>query len=532
MKTAMVMNFVAAALLAASPADAAPLRRQGQALAPGEPSLLSAGSGSSSSSAVAPSLIGSNGVAPPTPASSSGPAAAQQASSFPPVSASAAPEVQTVLNIILTAANSDASAQGATGLGAAAAAPGTLAAIVQAQQQYMASLTAAAPTEEAAHTVFASVLAYVGTPEGSQWVQQLAATDANFQAADAALSVNRTTECETLQQAYTMQGSQIDPSARDCVCDDTLSYSYCRMLLANSMHVATQDTQSTTTAESLAQFASGFKNGGAIEYGNTPSTNPWQPLTNSGNSNPSLLSRRRQPSLLTSSSVLSNNMTGTPNAAATTGTNGWQITAGTCIGEVVELCVKGTGGSIPAYIGAVLPDGTVTAQKCDNGCDQPVPMAQFYNEAVQEVDQSSLELDVSVCLGIPGLTEVLNKLGISLCIDLLKADYFSLMGPATKISTGLDLWLVKFGAWGLVKDAQSSSSLVCPQDFGAQLAEYMCKNPQLYNQYISEFAAANFCHLQQGQSMAGGSVTLDLLFWQKRWDFQQQVPNRAMPQCQ
>ena len=395
---------------------------------------------------------------------------------------------QTVLNLVLAAANHVASSP------AMGAMTPSLSALVDAHQAYIQAASSSSGRRDAnevsaaAKAVYIAVLNHAVTSEGTAMVSTLASSNPTYQQADAAAGVNRTDECAQMQQHFQGQLSQIPSVVTTHMCDNSTSYSLARMHLAAYAHNSTQFTESTGDASSIAALAQSVTNGTGVvkdATANLDSGNSWQPNSTSSD-------RRRG-----------------------TGFNGYdpatgEISAGVCLGEGFELCLKG-GGYLPNFkylTQSITGADEMMIEQCVGGkCSQVTPL-EFASSAAAQAANVGIEVSVSVCLGIPGLIDVLNYLGISLCYNLLVADFYGFQGPLGQLSTGLQLFIVKLSAFGKLKMANASP--VCPQDFNSDMMSYACRNQDVYDAFVNQFAGNDYCNLAAGHGLLGASIVLDL----------------------
>lgn len=84
------------------------------------------------------------------------------------------------------------------------------------------------------------------------------------------------------------------------------------------------------------------------------------------------------------------------------------------------------------------------------------------------------EFTVSLCLGVPGLSDLLAKVGIGLCADLMSIGFFPIQGPTVQFSMGLSLFVVGLHGWMKIKTANSSP--LCPQDWNPNWLNSACSD--------------------------------------------------------
>ena len=406
-------------------------------------------------------------------------------------------------------------------------------AVADAHTAYATLATAATPADPsevatAAESLMASVLAHYATaPDADQQVQQLRQSNAQFAAAAAQAEAKREEECDMLTSFFNAQYGKVSQATKDCICDNTKDYVVCRSKLANDLNTQTiQTMQSTITDKRMQRIAYGHPGAMNVPMADPAKTvavnNTWQPdwMRNGSNANvnaaaaPSLLSRRQ--------------------ATAELDPSKGEFTAGGCIPVAeelpIELCVTTT-ASVPAFSAAQDAGGNVVVSQLNtDGSSKSTALFDFLAETAKgTVEDSKIELDISLCMGIPGLSEVLNDVGISLCLDLFRTDMFFLQGPVSKVSVGLDLAIVSFAAWYKYKYANGAP--LCPQDFSYETMQHMCQNRQVFDAVVSSFQDEDFCNLDAGQGIFGATVTLDLFLYQKSWDFGQTPEPREAPKC-
>lgn len=398
----------------------------------------------------------------------------------------------------------------------------TLSALIDAHTAYaqLVSAPQAAPAAQvsaAAKDLMDSVIMHYATAvNGQQQIEQLMQTDASFAAAANVAAARRDDECDMVSNYYTAQYGKISQATKACLCDASgrIPYVYCRALLAADLNTDTiKNMKSTITERRMERIASGHPGGMNVPMGdparNLAVNNTWQPASASAPAAaaPSLLSRRD---------------TGFDPLAG-------EFSAGVCVGEVVELCVTAK-ATCPIFEAAKNAAGQFVVNELTSGSTTAsTTLVDFLSKDLKTLAEGKLELDISICLGLPGLTEVLNDVGISLCLTLLQADLFYLQGPTGQLSTGLDLLIVNFSAWYKYKFANASP--VCPQDQTFDMMGDICPKPTLWTNILNEFADEDFCNMEGGQGIYGATITLDLLFYTRQWNFGDMPEPRDSPVC-
>ena len=393
-----------------------------------------------------------------------------------------------------------------------------------------AAAAASTETQAAAEALLASVVTHYATaPDAHQQVQQLRQSNAAFAAAADAAAARREEECDMVSNIYRGQYGKISEATKACLCDDSGASDYvvCRAMMAADLNTQTiQTMQSTATDKRMQRVAMGHPAGMNVTMADPSQSmvnNTWQPKymeQQAQLSTPSLLQpqqSRRQAEQ-------------EPKGPTAFDPTSGEFSATACVGEVVEVCVKGE-LAVPIFETVKSAAGDYVVNQVTKGqTSSSSSLADFLaNNAKGLAEDSKLELDISLCLGLPGLTEVLNEVGISLCIDLLRADLFFLQGPTGQLTTGLDLLIVNLSAWYKYKFANGSP--VCPQDFSMDIMNQMCPNPDLYQTVIDNFVDEDFCNLQGGQGIFGATITLDLFFWSRQWTFAETPEPRDAPVC-
>lgn len=111
-----------------------------------------------------------------------------------------------------------------------------------------------------------------------------------------------------------------------------------------------------------------------------------------------------------------------------------------CVGEVIQICTKAT-QTVPVFNtlkGTGVKEGLLLLEQCVEGQYGSVTQdltPAFIQQAASMpaglVANTKAEFAIQICLGITGLTEVLNTLGISLCLDLITADLWNSRASAS-----------------------------------------------------------------------------------------------------
>lgn len=201
-----------------------------------------------------------------------------------------------------------------------------------------------------------------------------------------------------------------------------------------------------------------------------------------------------------------------------------------CLGEPpILMCLKG-GGVLPSFksLAQATSEGTETVvEKCFGGECKRDTFETFLEKLGNQATDASLYVGVSVCMGAPGLTETLNKFGISLCWNLLQLDLYPLQGPVGQLTVGVQLFVVHLSAWGKLK--MSNNSPVCLQDMSAETLDAMCKrHPNTYGHLAKVWGGSDFCNMNKGDGILGATVKVDLWFYSKSWNFGQKPRPRHL----
>ena len=394
-----------------------------------------------------------------------------------------------------------------------AAAPGTAGVDPSAQQA-------------AAKALMDSVVAHYATaPDAQQQIESLMQTNSQFAAAATTAAAGRDDECDMLTSIYKGQFGKISEATKECMCNLQTPYVLCRAMMANDLNTETIKTmQSTITDKRMERIAKGHPGGMNVPMASANQSmvdKAWQPSyvqqQQSGASSPSLLSRRQAEESNKGPAIFD----------PTSG----KFSAEVCAGEIVEVCVRGE-LDVPIFDTVKSAAGNYLVNQISNGNTQSSDsLATFLASDTLKglAEDTKAELDISICLGLPGLTEVLNEVGISLCIDLLRADLFFLQGPTGQLSTGLDLLIVNLSAWYKYKFANGSP--VCPQDLNKDMFGDICPNEDLYQKILANFVDEDFCNLEAGQGIFGAEITLDLFFYSTTWQFGDMPPTRDPILC-
>eukprot|EP00128_Syssomonas_multiformis_P014761 Colp12_sorted_trinity150504_noHs@135 len=416
---------------------------------------------------------------------------------------------QIVLNTILKSALDDIETHSRT---TAASLPPTLHAVNSAYKRWHNFTTGEGSSDPSMMTPYHEVLtraviAHTVSVHGSVMMKNIT-SDQGFMAADQFLGSNRSQECQDLKTYMSGPMGQISKATKDCMCNFTEVYSYCRMLLAHDMDSTTQTVQSSAKPSDIARIASNI-----TAKMNTNATfdvnNRWQP-----------------PAYRNGSIGLREN--GFQGYNPATG----EFFAQGCVGEILEVCIKG-GGVLPIFKTAVQTttqgDELVITQCTSGQCTGDYTASAFLSAFGNNIANAGVEVGVSICLGIPGLVEVLNEFGISLCLNLLTLDLYPLQGPVGQVSAGLSLFVVKLNAFGKIKMANGSP--LCPQDFNPSEIAYMCQHQDVLREFVNAFGSNDFCNMNPGQVLVGVSVTVDLWIWSKTWTWQYNPSPKPTPSC-
>ena len=364
---------------------------------------------------------------------------------------------------------------------------------VQALQHDACDGTVSAADEK----VFAAVLAHAATSEGKTMFATLQ-SDPAFEAAEQMLSANRQEECRQVQRELT----QLSNASTSCLCDPTKSYSYCRMLLAHEANLLTQDTQSTASKTELTSFQEDFHAQAPVKLDTTP-------LAVYGNSSVRALQATNKPKGFVYDALSGSFM------------------ADACIGEGTQICVKG--GVVGPTYNMLTNAGQYILKQCSKGSCKDINPMDLVAIAGDELANTRLEVGVSLCLGVTGLTQLMRKFGVSLCVNLLTLEAFLLQGPLGQASVGASAVVLKVSAFVKVKMAEFSP--LCPQDFLPAVQKFACANPQFYQAFVTKFANQPYCNLKMGQTIVGATATVDLWFWRKSYQFMTQPTPRPVFKC-